>query len=207
MIRMRTMARANWTGAAECGKRSRKSSTWTQAACLKYKIWCKSLRRAPGTQPQCHAFVFSRKWAQRYAYRSCSRTGRIKLHAPFFIRILLCAAFMSVDAPCHCSCSGGQVEKNLDTCLRLGRRCFSGRWQRPFTPQIVESSTSRGSPLSVQTTPTFPRAMPLGHLFSSVAMSLISSTKLFSTSCATGSMRFLGSSWRWNNYFGILVIR
>ena len=91
---------------------------------------------------------------------------------------------MSIDAPCHCSWSGGQVEKNPETCLRLGRRCFSGRWQRPFIPQIVESSTSRGSRLSAQTTPSFPRAIPLGHISSAVGMSLVSSTKLFSTSCA-----------------------
>ena len=45
-------------------------------------------------------------------------------------------------------------------------------------PQTVESKTNLGSRLSAHTTPSFPKAMPLGHLLSAVAMSWISSTKV-----------------------------
>ena len=90
---------------------------------------------------------------------------------------------MSIDAPCHCSCSGGHVEKKCDTCRRFGKRCFSGKEQHPFIPQMVESKTHLGSLLSAHATPSFPRATPLVHLRSAVSMSWISSTKLLSTSC------------------------
>ena len=95
---------------------------------------------------------------------------------------LLWTALISIDAPCPC-CSGGHVDKKWDTCRRFGNRCFSGRWQRPFMPQIVESRTNLGSLLSARTSPSFSRAMPLGHLCSAVSISLISSTKTLSTSC------------------------
>ena len=80
---------------------------------------------------------------------------------------------MSIEAPCHSSWSGGHVDRKWDTWRRFGSLCFSGRsgrWHLPFIPQMVESRTSRGSLLSAWTTPSFPKAMPLGHLVSASCM-------------------------------------
>ena len=98
---------------------------------------------------------------------------------------------MSMEAPIHGPHSPhrvGDVEKNRDTCRRLGRCCFSGIWHLPFIPQIVESRASLGS-LSC-TTPNFPKAMPLGQRCSVPTMESICSTKLFSISCSIRALVF-----------------
>ncbi len=98
-----------------------------------------------------------------------------------------------MEAPCHSSWSGGQVDRKKETCRRLGKCCFSGKLHLPFIPQIVESRTSLGSLLSAHTTPNLPKAIPLGHLRSASWTLGISSIKPASSSCCMRDLVIDGS--------------